>query len=519
MPPRRATRLPFYESTSFVGREREIAEVRALLTTTRLLTLTGAGGCGKTRLALRVAAEAAADHPDGTWLVELAGVADPALVPQAVAAAVGVREVPGVGLAEGLVDYLRRKAGLLVLDNCEHVVAAVACLVETLLRGCERLCVLATSRERLGSAGETTWRVPSLTVPPPSANPTVERLLGYEAVRLFVDRARAARPDFAPTARNAAALVEICRRLDGIPLAIELAAARVRVFSAEQIAARLDDRFRLLTAGPRTAVPRQQTLRATVDWSHALLARPERMLLRRLAVFAGGWTFEAAEAVAAGAGVHPDAVLDLLARLVDKSLVLADEQRGAVRYRLLETIRARAHALYREGLAIVRGMHGPGSIGNMLTGFAGLAGAQGHWVRAVRLAGACAALRESWQTPVIPLMGQILEEGLDRARQALGEATYAATWAQGRALSLEEAVAEALAPDAVPPAPAPPAGLTATELRVLRLLAEGRTTKEIAAELVVAVSTVDRHLTHIYDKLGVRNRAAATAAALKHGLV
>jgi non-specific serine/threonine protein kinase len=333
--------------TSFIGREREIDEVKRLLATTRLLTLTGAGGCGKTRLALEVAADALGAYPDGVWLVELAALADPrsalvpALVPWAVASAVGARERPGSTVTDSLVDHLRTRTLLLVLDNCEHVVGAAAQLVDALLRSCPGLRILATSREALGSAGETTWRVPSLAAPPRSAagELPLEHLTRYEAVRLFVDRARAALPGFAVTDQSAPALAEICRRLDGIPLAIELAAARVRVFSVEQIAARLDDRFRLLTAGQRTAMPRRRTLRATVDWSYALLSEPERALLRRLSVFAGGWAFEAAEAVAAGDGIHPYAVLDLLAQLVDKSLVIAEELRGAVRYRLLETIR------------------------------------------------------------------------------------------------------------------------------------------------------------------------------------
>jgi predicted ATPase/DNA-binding CsgD family transcriptional regulator len=760
--------------TRFVGREREIAEVGRLLATTRLLTLTGAGGCGKTRLALRIAADALPGYPDGAWLVELAAVADPALVPQTVAFAVGARELPGQTATDGLVHFLRGRTLLLLLDNCEHVVDAAARLADALLRSCPSLRVLATSREALGAAGETAWRVPSLALPPSAAGELpLDRLAEYEAIRLFVDRARAANPAFAVTAANAPAIADVCGRLDGIPLAIELAAARVRVVSAEQIAARLDDRFRLLTAGPRTAVPRQQTLRATVDWSYDLLSEPERALLRRLAVFAGGWTFEAAEAVAAGDGLQSHALLDLLAQLVDKSLVIADEQRGAARYRLLETLRqyaherlaeageaertrdrhlahflalaeeaepalrgaaalafldrlaeeldnlraalewslrgrgdaalrlsgalawfwwardrhtegrrwlaralaadpdrsaarmkalhgagwlahhqrdldearalldeslaiargsgdrwteafvlhvqgrvayfagdpagvralgreslavaeevgddwltawplhllgiaayiegdypaarayyerslairravgfregvgvllcllgiaavrerdlARAHAHFREALTAVQGLLGAWGLGNILACFAGLAGVQGDPVRAVRLAGACAAVQESWQTPGIPLMEAILADELARARRALGEDAYAAAWADGRAMSLEEGVADALALEAAPapeptasgPAPerAVPFGeLTATEARVLRLMASGRTSKEIAGELVVAVSTVDRHLTHVYQKLGVRNRAEATAFALTHGL-
>jgi non-specific serine/threonine protein kinase len=784
--------------TSFVGREREIAEVLRLLSTTRLLTLTGAGGCGKTRLALQVAARARGGFPDGVWLAELAALANPVLVPRAVASAAGVREIPetaGRAPMDGLADHLRDKTLLLVLDNCEHVVAAAAELVDALLRNCPALRVLTTSREPLGIAGETTWRVPSLSLPPPSAageeasDHLVEDLVRYEAVRLFVDRAHAARPDLALSEHNAPALAELCRRLDGIPLALELAAARVRVFSVEQLAARLDDRFRLLTAGPRTAMPRHQTLRATVDWSYALLSEPERALLRRLAVFAGGWTLEAAEAVAVGDGLQAYAVLDLLAQLVDKSLVLAEEQHGAVRYRLLETIRQyaadrlleagevertrdrhlahflelaeeaepklrgrasavaldrlerehdnlrvalewsmatdptrgdaalrlsgalawfwwvrsyhdegcrwlaraldahvdgaggtprhraarmkalhgagwlahhrrdsalartllgeslaiarelddrwtvalalhhlgrvayfdgdpdaarslgeeslaiaetvgdtwlvawalhllglaahiaadyptarsyyarslamrrelgfeegigvllvllgivalregdldQAHALYREGLPIVQAAHGPWGLSTVLAVFSGIAAACGQPVSAARLGGAATALAERYHTPLIPLGETVLAEGLALARRVLGEAAYAAAWAEGREMSLEESVAAALALDLSPPvapartpksdasgasdAPGPFAPLTATEVQVLRLLAGGGTTKEIAGQLVVAVSTVDRHITHIYEKLGVRNRAAATAFALKHGLV
>ena len=297
-----------------------------------------------------MAADAPGAYPDGVWLGELAALSDPALVPHAVASAVGAREIPGSTVTESLVGYLRTRTLLLVLDNCEHVVGAAAELVDALLRNCPGVRILATSREPLGSAGETTWRVPSLAVPPHSAvgELDLEHLTQYETVQLFVDRALAALPGFVVTGQNAAALAEICRRLDGIPLAIELAAARVRAFSVEQIAARLDDRFRLLTAGQRTAMPRQQTLRATVDWSYTLLSDPERALLRRLSVFAGGWTFEAAEAVAAGDGIHTYAVLDLLPQLVDKSLVIAEEQRGAVRYRLLETIRQYARDRLQE---------------------------------------------------------------------------------------------------------------------------------------------------------------------------
>ena len=335
--------------TSFVGRSRERAEVARLLATTRLLTLTGAGGCGKTRLALAVASDLVPVYHDGVVLVELAALADPILVPQAVAAALGVHEEPQRPLIATLIDTLRPKQLLLVLDNCEHLIDACARLAATLLGACPRLRLLATSRESLGVAGETGWLVPSLSLP--AAQPLadanadlISTLMASEAVGLFVERAAAALPTFALTTDNALAVAQVCRRLDGIPLAIELAAARVKVLTVAQIAARLGDCFRLLSAGSRTALPRQQTLRAAIDWSYDLLAKPERALFRRLAVFAGGWTLEAAEAVCADAAL-PNRILDsdvleLLAHLVDKSLVVVDTPpSGDARYRLLETMR------------------------------------------------------------------------------------------------------------------------------------------------------------------------------------
>ncbi len=322
------------ELTSFIGRERETAEAKRLLSGTRLLTLIGPGGTGKTRLVTHVAADLLTDYPDGAWLVELAPLADPPLVLQTVATTFNLREAPNVPLAEMLVSYLRHRRALLMLDNCEHLIEACARLADDLLRACPRLTILASSREALGIRGETVQRVPPLSLPDP-ANATPEAIAHSEAAQLFVDRATATQPRFTLTEHNAAAIAQICLRLDGIPLALELAAARVRVLMPEQIAARLDDRFRLLTGGSRTALPRQQTLRALIDWSYDMLPDEERDLLRRLSVFAGGWTLEAAE------GVYPghDA-LDLLTQLVDKSLVLVDEDHADVaRYRLLETIR------------------------------------------------------------------------------------------------------------------------------------------------------------------------------------
>jgi predicted ATPase len=317
--------------TSFVGRARDLDAVGALLSHARLVTLTGAGGVGKTRLALEVVRRQTGSHHGGVWFVDLAPLADPALVGRAVAAALGVREVAGQPLEETLIQRLREGAALLLLDNCEHLVGACAGLVAALLGGCPRLRVLATSRELLGLTGEAAWRVPSLELPAADGRP--EEVAECEAVRLFLERARLARPDLALTARNAPVVAQLCRRLDGIPLALELAAARTRVLGVEEIAARLDDRFRVLTGGERVALPRHRTLRAAVDWSHDLLAEAERALLRRLAVFAGGWTLEAAEAVCG-----PD-VLDGLGQLVDRSLVLFEQQGGDGRYRLLETIR------------------------------------------------------------------------------------------------------------------------------------------------------------------------------------
>ncbi len=333
-----ANNLPT-QLTTFIGRETEVAEVKRLLSESRLTTLTGSGGCGKTRLSIEVARQLQAEYPNGVWLVELAPLADPALIPQTVVAVLGLMDDGHRPTQEILIAFLRSKTLLLVLDNCEHVIEACAQLSESLLRACPKLRILASSREALGVAGEVSYRVPSLSVPDSKHLPSLERLASLDAIRLFVERAATARPGFALTAQNAPAIALICKRLDGIPLAIELAASRVKVLSVEQIATRLDDRFRLLTGGSRTALPRQQTLRAMIDWSYSLLSEPERILFRRLAVFVSGWTLEAAEVVCSGDRIEAPAVLDLLARLVDKSLVMTEELAGETRYRRLETIR------------------------------------------------------------------------------------------------------------------------------------------------------------------------------------
>jgi predicted ATPase/class 3 adenylate cyclase/DNA-binding CsgD family transcriptional regulator len=312
--------------TRFIGRQLQLNQVRDLLADNRLVTLTGAGGVGKTRLAIQVAAQLAGDFSDGVWSVDLAPITDPELVPVTAARALGLPDQPGRSTMDTLLRYVGSRHMLVVLDNCEHVLDASAELVVTLLSGAARLTLVATSREAIGVAGEVSWRVPSLS-------------LADEALALFTDRARHARPDFSLTDDNAATVGEICARLDGVPLAIELAAARVRALSLGEILDSLHDRFRLLTGGARTAVRRQQTLRASVDWSHALLTEPERVLFRRVAVFYGGFDLDAARAVAGGGDVQRYQVLDQLTLLVDKSLVVADDSRGRTRYRLLETVR------------------------------------------------------------------------------------------------------------------------------------------------------------------------------------
>ena len=318
-------RLPV-QLTSFVGRVDEMNEIARLVDVNRLVTLTGAGGVGKTRLAVHVATDLAGEFGNGAWYVDLAPITDPDVVPVTVARALGLPDQPGRSTMDTLLGFIRDRHMLVVLDNCEHLLDASAALCVSVLGAAPRLTVLATSREPLGVTGEATWRVPSLS-------------LADEAIELFTDRARRARPAFRVTDDNAARITEICRRLDGMPLAIELAAARVRALSLAEIVDSLHDRFRLLTGGARTAVRRQQTLRASVDWSHALLTQPERVLFRRLAVFVGGFDLDAAQAVAGHDEVERYQVLDQLTLLVDKSLVVADDSAGRTRYRLLETVR------------------------------------------------------------------------------------------------------------------------------------------------------------------------------------
>jgi predicted ATPase/class 3 adenylate cyclase/Flp pilus assembly protein TadD len=341
--------------TSFIGREKEIAEVKQMMKDARLLTLTGAGGTGKTRLSLQVASEILQSFKDGVWFVELAPISNPELAPNTVANVLHVQEESGRPLTASLLDWLKDKESLLILDNCEHLIDACAQLVDSIVHSCPKTRVLASSREALGIAGEVAYRVPSLPLP----DIKNEQIESFASAQLFIERAAQAKPDFKLTDENKDVVAQICQRLDGIPLAIELAAARVKVLSVEQIAERLDDRFRLLTGGSRTALPRQQTLRALIDWSYNLLTEEERLLFRRLAVFVGGWTLEGAESICGEERGGVFDVLDLLSRLVDKSLVIVEHVGDEVQYRRLETIRqyAREKLFDTDEAAVMRDKH------------------------------------------------------------------------------------------------------------------------------------------------------------------
>ncbi|MBI5301438.1 MAG: hypothetical protein HY868_04815 [Chloroflexi bacterium] len=357
--------------TSFVGREREQKELKKLVGKTRLLTLSGAGGCGKTRLAIQVATDLAATNHfrDGVWWVDLAALSDPALVPQTVAMVFNLSESPGMALISVLTNYLRAKELLLVVDNCEHLLGACAQLIGTLSSACPKLRIMATSREILNISGEVAWRVPSLASPDAEHLPPLDQLRQYDAIQLFTERAMSVAANWR-LVENAAPAAQVCSRLDGIPLAIEFAAARLQVLSAQEIAARLDDCFNLLTRGSRDALPRHRTLRAAMDWSYDLLSDAERVLLRRLSVFAGGFSLKAVEAVCAQKDesgtlrvkdesemnalhppfliLYPSRVLDLLTSLIDKSLVVVEHKDSETRYRLLETVRQYAREKFAQ---------------------------------------------------------------------------------------------------------------------------------------------------------------------------
>ncbi len=323
--------------TSFVGRDQEMNEATQALKRTRLMTLTGTGGCGKTRLALEIARQMVEDYQDGVWFVDLAPVVDQTTISHVVARAIGFHPESNCSGASQVIDFLSSRRVLLLLDNCEHLIDGCASFVEKLLQAAPDLCVLATSREALSVAGEVQWPVSPLTVP--ATSDPIEHIVASPAVRLFVDRVQSVVPGFSLTEENSGAVVDLCRRLDGIPLTLELAAARLSAFSPEQLAARIDHRFGLLSSDRHTAIPRQQTLEATVDWSYQLLTDREQRLFNRLSVFAGGWTLDAAEAVCSGGGINGMEVPRILAHLVGKSLVLAEpDSHGDVRYRMLETL-------------------------------------------------------------------------------------------------------------------------------------------------------------------------------------
>lgn len=336
--PEALTNLPS-AMTSFIRREQEITEVQTLLGKSRLLTVTGSGGIGKTRLALAVAANVLDEYRDGVWFVDLSPTFEPALVSHTITSALGIREDVRRKHVAALRDFLRPRQVLLVLDNCEHLIEACALLVDELMRACPRLRILATSREALAVSGESLWSLSTMSLPELSSPVSVSRLMECEAVQLFVERAELSNPRWRLTEQNGLAVAKLCRRLNGIPLAIELAASRMKVLAVEQILSKLDNSFNLLASSGRAVVPRHQTLGAAIDWSCELLQPDERLLWGRLSVFASGWTLPAAEAVSDSDDIPADAVLDLLTRLVDKSLVVVEQHGGEVRYRMLETIR------------------------------------------------------------------------------------------------------------------------------------------------------------------------------------
>ncbi len=441
--------------TSFVGRERELAEVKRALTTTRLLTLTGAAGSGKTRLALELGRDLVGAYPEGVWIVELAALFDPDLVSRTVAAKLEVSERPDRSPTEALVHAMRTKKTLLILDNCEHLIDHVARLVDTLIGSCPLLRILTTSRETLGVAGEVKWRVSSLSFPDAQQPPTIENLLRFESVQLFLQRSRCHHPLFVLTPRNAGTVGAICRQLEGIPLAIELAAARIGMLSAEQLAFRLKDPLKLLTTGDRMGPARQQTMRGALDWSYELLTEAQAKLFNRLSVCSGNWTLEAAEVVGAGDGIGQANVLDLLCALVSKSLVVAEANGdGVVRYRMLDPVRQYGRERLEES-------EGPK-----------------------------------------PACRRHVEYGL----QGIEAYEYAPT-------------EQRLPPMPVaPPAVERAAPLTRRESEVAKLVGLGLTNRQICSRLVLSEHTVAKHVRNILKKLGLHSRTQIAAWVIEQPL-
>jgi predicted ATPase len=346
--------------TSFIGREKELKEVAVLFSKSRLITLTGSGGVGKTRLAIQVVVDILEMFPDGVWFLDLAPLTDPALVASTLINVLGLRESTELSANDLLINYFRSRTALVIFDNCEHLIEACAQIINSLLGSCENLSILATSRETLRVSGELNYRVPSLEILRSNIEAGVDTFSKIESVQSFTERATLAAPNFAKDLQNVPVTAEICQRLDGIPLAIELAAARVNVLTVEQILKRLDNRFNLLTGGLRTYLPRHQTLRTTIDWSYNLLSQQEQLLLGRLSVFVGGWTLEAAESVCMGDGIEMSGILDLLTQLLNKSLVVVEQTEGMeTRHRMLETIRqyAREKLLEAQGSEIIQDRH------------------------------------------------------------------------------------------------------------------------------------------------------------------
>jgi non-specific serine/threonine protein kinase len=400
------------ELTSFVGRRRELSELPGILAAARLLCLTGAGGVGKTRLAIQLARDVVANYRDGVWLIDLAPLSLPELLPQTIASALNLREGRQRPAREVLLETLRGRDLLLILDTCEHLLTPCAELVHSLLQAAPALRIVATSRESLGVPGEVVYRVPSMSLPECTNSLTGDDLATFEATQLFLERARGREPDFAATPQSAGTIARLCRRLDGVPLAIELAAARIVVLSAEQIEARLGDRFRLLTGGAKTAVARQRTLEAAIDWSYQLLSSSERELLCRMAVFPATWTVDAAEQICMGDGVEQRDILDLLTGLVDKSLVTMETVGPERRYRFLETIRdyARRHLAEAGGTDRVSQRHFSFFFNEFRDVFRRTRHHdQLHWLRRLRIEQENVRAALEWALSCPPFAGQAVE--------------------------------------------------------------------------------------------------------------
>jgi len=481
--------------TKFVGRERELNEGKRALAMTRLLTLTGACGSGKTRVALEVGKDLVGAYPDGVWLVELAALCAPELVPQAIAETLGVRERPNCSLFDTLVHALRTKKIMLIMDNCEHLIDHVARVVDTLLSSCPLLRILTTSREALGVAGEVKWPMSSLSLPDSRQPSTIENLARFESVQLFLERARCHRPALALSPRNLGTVADICRQLEGLPLAIELAAAWVGVLSVEQIAARINDPLKLLTMGDRTAPPRQQTLREALGWSYNLLNEAEAKLFNRLSVCVGGWTLEAAEVVGTGDGIDEDDVLDLLSALVKKSLVVAEANGdGAVRFRMLNLVRQYGGERLEESGE-------SDTVCQRYTEF-------------------CLELADADE----PEFGDAAERWQETIRAQTDEAAWEVAWAEQQAVTLEGAAENAPSEELLTPMPEDPPDrrltlLTRREQEVAALVGRGLTNRQISAQLVLSEHTVAKHVRKILKKLGLHSRAQIAAWVAKQSLL